>query len=71
MIHMEDKQAICNALTKTLRLTRQLDDLAYLKYDEKSGTVLVKFENGCIGYIGVGMDSGYAMIKDIVEHING
>lgn len=68
---MEDKQAICDALTATLRLTRHFTDLAYLKYEDKSETVLVKFENGGTRLIGVGMDSGYAMIHDIVEHING
>lgn len=68
---MEDKQAICNALAETLRLTRQFEDLEYLAYDDKSGTVLVKFENGGTRLIGVGLDSGYAMIKDIVNHIDG
>lgn len=68
---MEDKQAICDALAETLRLTRHFTDLVYLKYDDKSETVLVLFENGCTRLIGVGMDSGYAMIHDIVEHING
>lgn len=68
---MEDKQAICIALTKALRLTRQFEDLGYLEYDDKSETVLVKFANGCTRTINVGLDSGYAMIHDIVEHING
>lgn len=68
---MEDKQVICNALAETLRLTRHFTDLEYLKYDDKSETVLVKFANGCTRTINVGLDSGYAMIHDIVEHING
>lgn len=68
---MEDKQAICDALTKALRLTRQFEDLGYLEYDDKSETVLVKFENGGARRIGVGLDSGYAMIQDIVKHIDG
>lgn len=67
---MEDKQAICNALTKTLRLTRQLDDLAYLKYDEKSGTVLAMFENGGTKLFGVHGLSGYAMIGRLVNYID-
>ncbi len=68
---MEDKQTICDALTTALRWTRHFEDLAYLKYDDKSETVLVQFENGCTRTINVAMDSGYAMIHDIVEHING
>lgn len=68
---MEDKQAICNALRRTLRLTRQFEDLEYLRYDDESGTVLARFENGGTRLIGVGLDSGYAMIKDIVNHIDG
>lgn len=63
---MEDKQAICDALTKALRLTRQFEDLACLEYDDKLETVLASFENGGTRRIGVGLDSGYAMIKDIV-----
>lgn len=68
---MENKQAICDALTKALRLTRQFEDLGYLEYDDKSETVLVKFQNGGARCIGVGLDSGYAMIQDIVKHIDG
>lgn len=68
---MEDKQVICLALAKALRLTRQFEDLGYLGYDDKLGVVLAKFENGGTRLIGVGLDSGYAMIKDIVNHIDG
>lgn len=68
---MEDKQSICDALTRALRLTRQFEDLGYLEYDAKSETVLVRFENGGTRLIGVGLDSGYAMIQDIVKHIDG
>ena len=68
---MEDKQAICNALRRTLRLTRMFDDLDYLEYNDDSETVLAKFKNGGLRVIGVEGDSGYAMIKDIVNHIGG
>lgn len=68
---MEDKQAICNALAVALRRTRQFEDLLSLTYDDKSETVLVRFENGGTRLIGVGLDSGYAMIYDIVRYING
>lgn len=68
---MEDKQAICNALAAALRRTRQFEDLLSLTYDDKSETVLVRFESGGTRLIGVGLDSGYAMIQDIVRYING
>ena len=68
---MEDKQAICIALTTALHLTRQFEDLGYLEYNEKSEIVLARFKNGGLRIIGVKADSGYAMIKDIVNHIGG
>lgn len=68
---MEDKQLICDLLYRTLRMTRQFEDLGYLEYDAKSETVLAVFENGGRRIIGVGLDSGYAMIKDVVNHIDG
>lgn len=66
---MENKQAICDALTKALRLTRQFENLAGLEYDDKLETVLVRFENGNTRLIGVYLDSGYAMIYDIMKNI--
>lgn len=68
---MEDKQAICNALAIALRLTRMFEDLDYLAYNDDSETVIAKFKNGGLRVIGVEGDSGYAMIKDIVNHIGG
>lgn len=68
---MEDKQAICNALATALRTTRMFEDLDYLGYNDDSETVLAKFKNGGLRVIGVEGDSGYAMIKDIVNHIGG
>lgn len=66
---MEDKQAICNALAAALRRKRQFKDLLSLTYDDKSETVLVRFENGGMRLINVGLDSGYALIFDIVRYI--
>ena len=68
---MEDKQSICNALALALRMTRQFEDLGYLEYKEKSEMVLAKFKNGGLRIVGVKADSGYAMIKDVVNHIEG
>ena len=61
---MEDKNVICIALG-------MFDDLDYLEYNDDSETVLAKFKNGGLRVIGVEGDSGYAMIKDIVNHIGG
>lgn len=71
MIYTEDKQAICNALAETLRLTRPYRDLAYLEYDEKSDTVLAMFKNGGTRLFGVRGLSGYAMIRRLVKCIGG
>ena len=68
---MEDKQTICNALATALRLTRMFEDLDYLEYNDDSETVMARFTNGGMRRIGVEGDSGYAMIKDIVNHIGG
>ncbi len=68
---MEDKNLICIGLTLALRTTRMFDDLDYLEYDDDSETVLAKFKNGGMRRIGVEGDSGYAMIKDVVNRIGG
>ena len=68
---MEDKQAICIGLTLALRTARMFEDLDRLEYNDDSETVLVKFKNGGLRVIGVEGDSGYAMIKDVVNHIGG
>ena len=68
---MEDKNVICIGLTLALRTTRMFDDLDYLEYNDDSETVLARFKNGGLRVIGVEGDSGYAMIKDIVNHIGG
>lgn len=47
------------------------EDLDRLEYNDDSETVLVKFKNGGLRVIGVEGDSGYAMIKDVVNHIGG
>ena len=69
MIHMEDKQAICNALAEALRLTRLYRDLAYLEYDDHTETVTARFENGRLTVINVDADSGYTVISDVVNSL--
>lgn len=66
---MEDKQRICSALAPLLRLTRNLYDLAYLHYDPETETVKATFLNGHTKTANVALDSGTAMIRDIIQQI--
>lgn len=64
----EDKETICALLCKTLQQTRGAADLISLTYDGESETVTAVFEGGA-RKINVAMDSGIAMIRDIVNHL--
>lgn len=68
---MEDYQAICDSLCKTLQQTRQYDDLRELVHFYTGGDRLVCaiFKNGSKRKINVTMDSGIAMIKDILKNL--
>jgi hypothetical protein len=71
----EDKQMICNALALTLRLTRNQNDLKYLRYyklkeDPVQERVDVIWDNGAKKIINVTLDSGTTMIRDIVNRID-
>ena len=68
---MENYQAICDTLCSTLRLTRQFDDLESLKHiqEDEDRYVVAKFDGNYTKRIRVTMDSGIAMIKDIVNHL--
>lgn len=66
----EDKQMICNKLLEALRLTRQFEDLKSLVYVRESDdceTVTAIFEQGSTKEINVSLDSGAAMIRDILR----
>lgn len=71
---MEDKQAICDALTKTLMLTRNHSDLDCLTYesdeDHEMEFVTVRRKGGTTKRINVSLDSGTAMIRDIMRAID-
>jgi hypothetical protein len=68
----EDKQRICNLLTKTLQSTRRYFDLIDLIYEQdeqtKDETVTAVFVWGKVS-INVSMDSGAAMIRDIMRRL--
>lgn len=64
--YLEDKQEICSRLCLTLRMTSEYLDLIRLDYNDKSETVTATFYSGK-KVINVAMDSGSAMIRDIVR----
>lgn len=66
---VEDKQKILDFLLPALQATRNLSDLAKLTYDPKCETVTALLEGGGTKLTNVAMDSGTAMIKDIIRQI--
>ena len=64
---MEDKQVICDMLLETLRRTRNFSDLIELAYDGEAEIVRAIFASGGEKIVNVAMDSGVAMIKDIMR----
>lgn len=68
----ENKQEICNLLAETLRATRNQHDLLELNY-ERIGSdteiVTIVWEGG-EQKVNVSMDSGTAMIRDIMRAID-
>ena len=69
---MENKQQILNALLNTINLTRAGNDVTKLEYDAQREYVLVYFRNNTTSgrQINVAMDSGIAMLKDVINHID-
>lgn len=68
----ENKAKICRMLLPVLQETRGLYDLRYLEYvDYHNGEeeVIATFNNGYRKRVNVSMDSGTAMIRDIMNHL--
>lgn len=68
----ENKQEICNKLLDTLQNTSNLYDLVSLEYKRISKyeeRVTAVFANGNQKVANVSMDSGTAMIVDIINQI--
>lgn len=65
----EDKQKILDLLLPALQATRNLHDLIGLDYDEESETVIATFNNGYQKRVNVAIDSGTAMICDVIRQI--
>lgn len=66
---MEDNQRICDLLALTLKETREFNNIKGLRYDEQYEIVTAEFASGGKRLINVSMDSGIAMIKDILKAI--
>ena len=69
---MEDKQLICDLLLEALQATRHLADLKSLTYRYISaGNEIVEavFCGNYAKVINVSMDSGIAMIRDIIKQV--
>ena len=64
---MEDKHKICDLLLAALKETREAGDITSLNYDGGKEIVTVEFEGGGKRRINVAMDSGTAMIRDIMN----
>lgn len=63
----EDMQMICDKLLIALRYTSHMSDLIRLTYDDDKEIVTAMFDNGHEKRVNVQMDSGYAMIQDIID----
>lgn len=61
------KQDICNKLCEALQLTDSQSGLKMLDYDRKSQTITAIYDNGYSYKINVDIDSGLAMIFDIIH----
>ena len=72
---MENKQKICDLLLETLQATRLYSDLESLTYvtpeqpSRYDSYVEAKFTSGGKRIINTSMDSGFAMIRDIIAHM--
>ena len=65
---MEDKQKILNLLCAALQATDNAADLIGMTYLPHEDAVIIKFLHGR-RRVNVAMDSGTAMIRDVVNHL--
>lgn len=66
---MENKQIICHLLCKALQATDNAHDLVSLDYNRSAELVTARFLSGGTREINVAMDSGTAMIRDIMRNL--
>ena len=65
----ENKQKICDLLLVTLQATSNAADVVAIVYDDSTEKVQVTFASGGHRNINVAMDSGTAMIRDIMNNL--
>lgn len=65
----ENKQLICDLLLLVLKATYHAADIVSLDYDAEEEIVTIAYKNGYKCYANVAMDSGVAMIRDIMRNI--
>ena len=63
----EDKQAICDALLPALKLTREGAEIEALRYSKEHENVTIAYPDGITPVNVEDLDSGAAMILDIVK----
>lgn len=66
---VENKQKILDLLLPALRETRNLYDVVELEFDASQELVYAKFASGHFRIINVAMDSGTAMIVDVIQQL--
>lgn len=74
VIIMEDKQDILNLLCETLQHTRDGSDVFRIVYDGRYRDMgeeyaIIYFEGGASRKVNIHLDSGCAMIRDVMKHI--
>ena len=65
----ENKQEILDLLLPALQKTRNLYDIIALEYDPVKELVYARFESGFQKIANVALDSGTAMIRDVIKQI--
>lgn len=68
-MHEENKQMICDMLCRALHYTRGAGDVTDIQYNADRETATVQFAGGGNRVINVAMDSGTAMIRDIMNNL--
>ena len=66
---VENKQKILDLLLPALRETRNLCDLDNLEYNSGNDLVYATFKSGYTKIVNVAMDSGTAMIVDVIQQL--
>ena len=67
-----NKQQVLTALAETLKLTRKcrdLQDITYVKAEDKEEFAVVRFEDETFS-VRITADSGFSIIKDVIRFLD-